>query len=206
MLAASVFGFMALRWSHNVGRFAINEAEAETVRTVFRLYLECGNERRVKEEAERLGLITNIRKPENCRMRGGHSLSRGYIYKLLGNPLYIGRIAHKGETYEGQHPAIINRETWDGTSRPATSSASSVMPFSACSPIAPRSPRRRGTPEWPPMAFPVFLMPPPVGREKPSVSSNASISVPGNHDGQTLPRELIDHGEHAESAAHDGRI
>jgi len=46
-------------------------------------------------------------------MRGGRPLSRGYIYKLLSNPLYVGRIAHKEETYDGLHPPIIDTETWD---------------------------------------------------------------------------------------------
>lgn len=41
-------------------------------------------------------------------MRGGRPLSRGYIYKLPGNPLYVGRIAHKGTTNEGLHPAVID--------------------------------------------------------------------------------------------------
>ena len=45
-------------------RSSINEAEAETVRKVFRLYLEHGNVRRVKEEADRLGLTTKIRKAD----------------------------------------------------------------------------------------------------------------------------------------------
>jgi hypothetical protein len=39
---------------------------------------------------------------------GVRPMSRGYIYKLLGNPLYAGRIAHKGQTYESQHPTIID--------------------------------------------------------------------------------------------------
>ncbi len=91
----------------------INEAEATTVRTVFRLYLEHGNVRRVKEEADRLGLTTKVRNGIDGRMRGGRPLSRGYIYKLLSNPLYVGRIAHKGNTYDGQHPAIINTEIWN---------------------------------------------------------------------------------------------
>jgi hypothetical protein len=46
-------------------------------------------------------------------MRGGQPLSRGHLYDILSNPLYVGRIAHKGETYEGQHPAIIEPEVWD---------------------------------------------------------------------------------------------
>ena len=51
--------------------------------------------------------------PVTKRSAGGRPLSRGYIYKLLGNPLYVGCIAHKGEIHEGLHPAIIDRATWD---------------------------------------------------------------------------------------------
>ena len=47
------------------------------------------------------------------RAYGGRSFSRGEIYKLLANPIYVGEIKHKGERYEGQHPAIIDRQTWD---------------------------------------------------------------------------------------------
>ena len=88
-------------------------AEAETVRTIFRLYLERGTVRQVKEEADRLGLTTKVRGGADRRMRGGRPLSRGHIYHLLSNPVYIGRIPHNGESYEGQHPAIIDPESWD---------------------------------------------------------------------------------------------
>jgi hypothetical protein len=37
--------------------------------------------------------------------------------RLLSNPLYIGRIAHKGDIYEGQHLAIIDPETWDAVQK-----------------------------------------------------------------------------------------
>src|SRR6202035_4466350 len=39
--------------------------------------------------------------------------SRGALYALLSNPLYIGEIAHKGARYPGQHEAILDRQTWD---------------------------------------------------------------------------------------------
>ena len=91
----------------------INDAEAETIRTLFRLYLEYGNVRAVKAEADRLGLVTKVRIGNDGILRGGKPLSRGNIYKLLGNPLYIGRIPHKGESYDGLHPEIIDRDTWD---------------------------------------------------------------------------------------------
>ena len=91
----------------------INQPEAEIVRTVFGLYLESGNVRRVKAEADRLKLKSKLRPAEDGRMRGGRPLSRGYIYKLLGNPIYFGRIAHKGAVYAGLHEAIIDAETWE---------------------------------------------------------------------------------------------
>ena len=91
-------GFVPLGYEPDGRTLVINDAEAEIVRTVFRLYLEHGNVRRVKEEADRLGLTTKVRKSGGGRMWGGRPLSRGYIYKLLNNPLYIGRIAHKGKT------------------------------------------------------------------------------------------------------------
>ena len=106
-------GHVPLGYEPNGRTLSINAAEAETVRTVFRLYLEHGNVRLVKEQADRLSLTTKVRVAVDGRMQGGRPLSRGYIYKLLGNPLYVGRIAHEGKTYEGLHDAIVDAETWD---------------------------------------------------------------------------------------------
>ena len=40
-------------------------------------------------------------------------ISRGHLYKILSNPIYAGRLTHKGHAYEGLHDPIIDRETWD---------------------------------------------------------------------------------------------
>ncbi len=106
-------GFVPLGYEPQGRTLVINEAEAETVRKVFQLHLEHGNVRRVKEEADRLDLTTKRRVADDGRVYGARPLSRGYIYKLLNNQLYAGRIAPKGETYEGQHAAIIDSETWE---------------------------------------------------------------------------------------------
>ena len=31
----------------------------------------------------------------------------------MSNPIYVGRIAHKGQVYEGQHPSIVTQDLWD---------------------------------------------------------------------------------------------
>lgn len=106
-------GFVPLGYEASERSLAINEAEAETVRRLFWLYLEHGTVRQVKEEADRLGLTTKRRPGSNGKMRGGRPFSRGNLYKLLSNPLYAGRIAHKGAMHEGLHEAIIDAETWE---------------------------------------------------------------------------------------------
>ena len=90
----------------------INPAEAETVRRIFALYRELGCVRRVKDEADRLGLRTKCSITANGTERGGKPFSRGHLYTLLSNPIYTGQIAHKGELHPGQHPALIDDASW----------------------------------------------------------------------------------------------
>ena len=46
-------------------------------------------------------------------VRGLACLSRGQLYAILTNPIYVGRIAHKGQVHEGQHPPIVTQGLWD---------------------------------------------------------------------------------------------
>jgi hypothetical protein len=119
-------GYVPLGYEPDGRTLVIHEAEAETVRTVFRLYLELGTVRKVKEAADRLGLATKVRAGQGKRMGGGRPLSRGHLYHLLGNPLYVGRIAHQGEHHEGRHLPIIDVETWEAVQAQLASQAPPV--------------------------------------------------------------------------------
>jgi site-specific DNA recombinase len=105
-------GNVPLGYDASERTLVVNSAEAETVRRIFALYRELGCVRRVKEEADRLGLRTKCRTAANGAERGGKPFSRGHLYTLLSNPIYTGQIAHKGELYPGQHPALIDDESW----------------------------------------------------------------------------------------------
>src|SRR5437667_8758505 len=105
-------GNVPLGYDANERTLVINPAEAETVRRVFALHRELGCVRRVKDEADRLGLRTKRSTTAKGTERGGTPFSRGHIYTLLSNSIYIGKIAHKGQLYPGQHPALIDTETW----------------------------------------------------------------------------------------------
>src|ERR1700737_3378694 len=105
-------GNVPLGYDANERTLVINPAEAETVRRIFALYRELGCVRRVKEEADRLGLRTKCSTAANGTERGGKPFSRGHLYTLLSNPIYTGQIAHKGELHPGQQPALIDDESW----------------------------------------------------------------------------------------------
>ena len=91
----------------------IVEDHAELVRGLFRRYLEVGSVARLTTILDAEDVRLPIRIDGKGRSTGGGFLSRGHIYKIISNPIYIGQIAHKSVTHEGQHPAIINRDLWD---------------------------------------------------------------------------------------------
>src|SRR5205823_2555898 len=65
------------------------------------------------ERLVRERIKTPVRVSAKGKQSGGRWFTRGHVYKLLSNPLYIGRVAHKGTSHPGQHGAIVDRETWD---------------------------------------------------------------------------------------------
>ena len=94
-------------------KLRINEKEAKTVRLLFELYLKLGSVRKLQEECQRRGLRTKLRTMLDGKQSGGTAFSRGHLYLIISNPIYIGRIPHKGRSYEGEHDAIIDAEIWD---------------------------------------------------------------------------------------------
>ena len=91
----------------------INEAEGPTIRTLYDLYRKLGSVREVKDRAEAPGFRSRRRARSCGRVSGGIPFDRGHLHHILSNPVYAGRIRHKGQVYNGQHPAIIDPKTWD---------------------------------------------------------------------------------------------
>ncbi|WP_299665904.1 recombinase family protein [uncultured Ruegeria sp.] len=91
----------------------VNEEEARTVRHLFDLYDALGCLRTVEERAtaEDLRLKRVVR--ADGSMKRDCPLSRGQIYYLLRNPVYLGKIRHKDKIWDGQHTAIIDQGVWD---------------------------------------------------------------------------------------------
>ena len=94
-------------------KLVVEPDEAETVRHIMRRYLELGSVMALTDELEHSGLRTKLRPLRNGTNIGGVPYSRGGLFHLLGNSLYIGEVRHKGQSYAGEHDAIVDRALWD---------------------------------------------------------------------------------------------
>lgn len=90
----------------------VNEAEADTVRLIFRRYLELGSIAILQKDLHGSGIVSKHRRFADGREVGGVPIGRGALYQILRNRLYRGEIAHRGEVYGGNHAAIVDEETW----------------------------------------------------------------------------------------------
>jgi site-specific DNA recombinase len=94
-------------------KLVVNEREATDVREIFRAYLQLGCVRTLMAHLAALGIVTKRRLHADGKRLGGRPLSRGNLYQMLQNPTYRGKVAHKGQVYDGEHDTIISVDLWD---------------------------------------------------------------------------------------------
>ena len=93
-------------------KLVVNDTEAAIVNTIFRLYAEQGTVRKLKSEADRLGLRTKRRTISGAEA-GGLPFRVGHLSAILNNQTYRGLVPHKGNLFRGDHSAIITTDLWD---------------------------------------------------------------------------------------------
>src|SRR5215472_9803508 len=91
----------------------VNEAEAATVKLIYQLYLKLGSVRLLKHELDRRGVISKLRVSRRGSSFGGLPFSRGALYELLANPVYVGQVRHRKQVHPGQHKPILERRLWE---------------------------------------------------------------------------------------------
>ena len=94
-------------------KLVVNSTEAQTVRHIYRRYLDLGSVRELQVDLIRDGIVSKQRIDRFGRATGGKTLARGALYHLLQNRLYRGEIVHKDKSYPGEHDAIVDRTLWD---------------------------------------------------------------------------------------------
>ncbi len=106
-------GFTPLGYDVKDRKLLINKDEADNVRHIFRRYLELGSVYKLKAELDGKGITSKRRISATGKSCGGRAIAAGALYQMLQNPIYSGRIGHKGQIYEGEHESIIEPELWE---------------------------------------------------------------------------------------------
>ena len=94
-------------------KLVIVEAEAETVRLIFRLYLEFKSLLAVKRELDFRQIRTKLRYRGNGATYGDIPFLIGTLSALLRNRIYVGETVHKGQYFIGEHQPILASEDFE---------------------------------------------------------------------------------------------
>ncbi len=98
----------------NIGKkLVVVPKEAETVRTIYRRYLELGSISLLAKDLDRKGIRSKSRPLAKGTLKGGCRIGAGALGYLLRNRLYVGEIMYQGQIHPGEHEPILDRALFD---------------------------------------------------------------------------------------------
>ena len=106
-------GVVPLGYDLEDRRLMVNPEEAKKVNQIFRAYLEQGCVSKLQIYLDEQGIKSKKRLSKTGNVTGDNVFSRGALYLMLQNRVYLGEITHKEQSYAGQQPAIIDQELWN---------------------------------------------------------------------------------------------
>lgn len=106
-------GFVPLGYDARDRKLVINKEEAESIRFIFRRYLELGSVYKLKTELDAKRITSKRRLNGAGKVWGGCPIAAGALYLILQNPIYCGRIGHREQSYQGMHEAIVEPGLWE---------------------------------------------------------------------------------------------
>ncbi len=90
------------------GRLIPNEPEVETVREIFRLFLERRSLVDVAGELNRRGVTLKRWSTKNGKVYGGGRFNRVNLHRMLTNYVYVGKVLFEDTLYDGEHEGIVS--------------------------------------------------------------------------------------------------
>jgi site-specific DNA recombinase len=95
-------GWAPLGYDIRDRKLIINTAEAAHVRFIFDRFA------RFRSVTKLIPILA----AEGIKAKSGKPVEKGYLYRIISNPVYVGEARHKGTSYPGEHKAIIDRTLW----------------------------------------------------------------------------------------------
>ena len=96
-------GIPPLGYKKENKKLVVEENESQKVKLIYEKYLELKSVPKLMEWL----------KKENIRTRADKEFYKGELYHMLSNKIYIGKIIHKENVYEGEHNGIIDEITFE---------------------------------------------------------------------------------------------
>ncbi len=84
-------------------KLVIDEERAPIVKRIFRRYLEIQSPKQIAWELNADGITT----------LQGKQWDTPHLYRIINNCTYAGNVFYDGQTWKGEHQAIIDMETWE---------------------------------------------------------------------------------------------
>jgi DNA invertase Pin-like site-specific DNA recombinase len=106
-------GVVPLGYEVRDRKLHIVDEEAATVRHIYERYVALGSAMALQEELDQQGIRSKRRVTAAGREYGNAKFSRGSLYQLLQNRLYVGEVTHKGAHYPGEHQGIVDPALFD---------------------------------------------------------------------------------------------
>ncbi len=97
----------------NSRTLVVNDTEATVIRRIFARYLDLGSVHALEQELREGGVLSKVHVSRSGRITSGQPFSRGALFHLLRNRLYLGEIRHRDVHHPGLHSAIIDRNLFD---------------------------------------------------------------------------------------------
>ena len=106
-------GFPPLGYNVEEKKLHVNDEEKELIQEMFTRYLKTKSSTKVAKSLNKDGYRNKEWETKKGKIRGGSKFDKHIVLRILQNKLYIGKIEHKEEVYEGIHEAIIDEETFE---------------------------------------------------------------------------------------------
>src|SRR4051812_15232382 len=106
-------GTVPLGYDAKDKKLVVHKTEAETVRIIFRRYLELQSFGKLVADLDRRDIVTKRRNTKVAKYNGGIPFTYGPLAYFLKNRVYVSEVHHAGKWFEGEHEAIIDRQTFE---------------------------------------------------------------------------------------------
>jgi len=106
-------GYPRLGFDLKDNRLIVISKEAAIVKEIFKVYLQRGSQSKTAIYLNDNGYRMKVWTTQKGVARGGNKFSKSNLSRILRDPAYIGKVKHKGQTFDAGHEAIVDVDTFN---------------------------------------------------------------------------------------------